>query len=94
MSDQGAEMPEGTFNVRDFGAVGDGIHDDTEAIAACFQAAWAYEQMTGETEPDKKNSDIHTRVEFPPLDPDEPPDANGLRRVWSGPWIKKEGNRD
>lgn len=27
------------FNVRDYGALGDGMHDDTDAVAACRRAA-------------------------------------------------------
>jgi hypothetical protein len=37
----------GAFNVRDYGAVGDGTTDDTAAINACFTAAWANSIATG-----------------------------------------------
>lgn len=33
----------GDFNVRDFGAIGDGVHDDTAAIAAAGKAAQAHD---------------------------------------------------
>jgi len=42
----GAYNLEGIFSVRTYGAVGDGVADDTAAINACFAAAWAFGPST------------------------------------------------
>ena len=58
-----AEISQGEVNVRDFGAVGDGIHDDTAAITAAARAV--EEQDVQQRAPQCEEDGPHGRLVFP-----------------------------